>query len=126
MNPDGSAYRRRVAALSAADAGTPRVALGHDLSVDGIRIARQPGLAKGVNVAIGLYGAEGGTPLTLDAEVVADHGPRGLGLVFRRVTAEQRTALERLVAALPLLESLGDEAGDAGPVVLSSVRSQNA
>ncbi len=120
------AYRRRVAALSAADAGTPRVALGHDLSADGIRIARQPGLAKGVNVAIGLYGAEGGTPLTLEAEVVADHGPRGLGLAFRRVNAEQRAALERLVAALPLLEELGNDAESGGALVVSSVRSQNA
>lgn len=121
------AYRRRVAALSAADAGTPRVALGHDLSLDGIRIARQPGLVKGGIVAIGLYGADGGTPLTLEAEVVADHGPRGLGLAFRRVSAEQRAALERLVNALPLLEAFGDEAGGGGALVLSSVRSaQNA
>ena len=115
-----------MAALSAADAGTPRVALGHDLSVDGIRIARQPGLKKGVGVAIGLYGAEGGTPLTLDAEVVADHGARGLGLVFKRVTAEQRQALEKLVAALPLLESLGNDAESGPALVVSSVQTQKA
>ena len=64
-------------------------------------------------------------PLTLDAEVVADHGARGLGLRFRRVNAEQRAALERLVAALPLLEELGDADG-GGALVVSSVRSQNA
>ncbi len=120
------AYRRRVAALSAADAGTPRVALGHDLSVAGIRIARQPGLLKGMRVAIGLYGAEGGGPLTLDAEVVADHGPRGLGLAFQRVSAEQKLVLEKLVAALPQLESLGND-GDAGrALVVSSVLAQKA
>ncbi|MEX2208076.1 MAG: PilZ domain-containing protein [Myxococcota bacterium] len=120
------AYRRRVAALSAADAGSPRVALGHDLSVAGIRIARQPGLSKGTRVAIGLYGAEGGVPLTLEAEVVADHGPRGLGLAFLRVTVEQRLALEKLVAALPLLESLAND-GDGGPaLVVLSVLAQNA
>jgi hypothetical protein len=115
-----------VAALSAADAGTPRVALGHDLSLDGIRIARQPGLKPGVSVAIGLYGADGSTPLTLDAEVVADHGPRGLGLAFRGVSAEQRAALERLVSALPLLEALGDEAGSGGALLVSSVVGQKA
>ena len=120
------AYRRRVAALSAADAGTPRVALGHDLSVEGIRIARQPGLKKGTSVAIGLYGADGGSPLTLDAAVVADHGPRGLGLAFQRVTDEQRRALEKLVAALPLLESLGSEGESAGGLVVSSVIAQKA
>ena len=120
------AYRRRVAALSPADAGTPRLALGHDLSVAGIRIARQPGLKKGVGVAIGLYGAEGGTPLTLEAEVVADHGPRGIGLAFKRVNAEQRAALEKLVAALPLLESLGDDAESGRGLMVSSVLAQKA
>jgi hypothetical protein len=118
------AYRRRVAALSAADAGTPRVALGHDLSVEGIRIARQPGLSKGTSIMLGLYGADGGAPLTLEAEVVADHGPRGLGLAFRRVGDAQRRALEKLVAALPLLESLGNDAEAGAGLVVSRVIAQ--
>ncbi len=120
------AYRRRVAALSAADAGTPRVALGHDLSVDGIRIARQPGLKQGTSIQIGLYGAEGAAPLVLEADVVADHGPRGLGLAFRRVNAEQARTLERLVAALPLLESLGSDAESGRGLVVSRVIAQKA
>ncbi len=120
------AYRRRVAALSAADAGTPRVVLGHDLSVDGIRIARQPGLSIGTTIALGLYGADAGTPLTLEAEVVADHGARGLGLAFRKVGDAQRRALEKLVAALPLLESLGNDAEPGGGVVVSRVTAQKA
>ena len=119
------AYRRRVAALSAADAGTPRIVLGHDLSVEGIRIARQPGLKMGTTLALGLYGADGGTPLTLEAEVVADHGPRGLGLRFRKVGDAQRRALEKLVAALPLLESLGNDAEAGAGLVVSRVIAQN-
>jgi len=120
------AYRRRVAALTASDADAPRVALGHDLSAEGIRIARQPGLAKGMRIAIGLYGSDGGTPLVLDAEVVADHGARGLGLAFRTVSAEQRRALEALVAALPPLESLGNDAETARGLVVSRVIAQKA
>jgi hypothetical protein len=120
------AYRRRVAALTASDVDAPRVALGHDLSAEGIRIARQPGLAKGMRIAIGLYGSDGGTPLVVDAEVVADHGPRGLGLAFRSVTAEQRRALEALVAALPPLESLGHDTETARGLVVSRVIAQKA
>lgn len=120
------AYRRRIAALAASDAGTPRVVLGHDLSVSGIRIARQPGLRKGIRIALGLYGADSGAPLTLEAEVVADHGPRGLGLAFRNASESQLRALAKLVAALPLLESLDGETGSGGGVVLSRVMPQKA
>jgi hypothetical protein len=111
------AYKKRVAALTSSDRDAPRVALGHDLSADGIRIAGQPGLAKGMRIALGLYGAEGGAPLVVEAEVVADYGARGLGLEFRTTSPEQRRALERLVEALPPLESLGDERTERGLVV---------
>jgi hypothetical protein len=120
------AYRRRVAALTASDSEAPRVALGHDLSAEGIRIAQQPGLKKGMSIALGLYGAEGGNPLVLEAEVVADHGPRGLGLQFRRVAEPQRRALETLLATLPPLESLGNDAETARRLVVSQVIAQKS
>ena len=81
---------------------------------------------KGMNIALGLYGADGGTPLTLDAEVVADHGPRGLGLAFRNVSEVQRRALEKLVSALPLLESLDSGGASGNRLVLSRVIAQKA
>jgi hypothetical protein len=111
------AYRKRVAALTQTERDAPRVALGHDLSADGIRIASQPGLTKGMRIALGLYGAEGGAPLVVEAEVVADYGARGLGLEFRVNSSAQRQALERLVDALPPLESLGEERTERGLVV---------
>ncbi|HTO70428.1 MAG TPA: PilZ domain-containing protein [Myxococcota bacterium] len=100
------AYRRRVAALTKADAEAPQVVLGHDLSAEGIRIARQPGLALGQRIALGLYGTAGGAPLVLEAEIVRDHGARGFGLVFRDLGAEQKAQLEELVETLVPLESL--------------------
>jgi hypothetical protein len=120
------AYRKRVAALTGTDRDTPRVALGHDLSADGIRIAAQPGLAKGMRVALGLYGAEGGTPVVVEAEVVADYGARGLGLEFRDTTEEKRRALERLVADLPPLESLDAEGTRRGLVISELLASQKS
>lgn len=119
-------YRRRVAALTASDSDAPRVALGHDLSADGIRIARQPGLKKGMSIALGLYGADGGTPLVLEAEVVADHGPRGLGLQFRALGDAQRRALQTLLETLPPLESLGTDAETGRNLVVSQVIVQKA
>ncbi len=119
------AYRKRVAALTGADGNAPRVALGHDLSADGIRIASQPGLAKGTRVALGLYGAEGGAPLVIEAEVVADYGPRGLGLEFRNASREKRRALERLVAGLPPLESLVEDVTQRC-LVVSELRTQKS
>ncbi|MFI5317017.1 MAG: PilZ domain-containing protein [Myxococcota bacterium] len=115
------AYRRRVAALTAFDAEAPQVVLGHDLSADGIRIARQPGLAVGQRLALGLYGTSGGAPLVIEAEVVRDHGARGFGLVFQGVKPEQRRQLEELVATLTPLESLGGDSATARHLVVSRV-----
>lgn len=120
------AYRRRVAALTASDSDAPRVALGHDLSAEGIRIARQPGLARGMRLALGLYGSDGGAPLVLEAEVVVDHGPRGLGLQFRNLADAQRSALEQLLGSLPPLESLGNDAETGSGLVLSRIAIQKA
>ena len=111
------AYRRRVAALTAFDADAPQVVLGHDLSAEGIRIARQPGMVVGQRLALGLYGAAGRAPLVIEATVVCDHGARGLGIAFQDVKPEQRRLLEELVATLAPLESLVD---DAQTVVVSS------
>lgn len=115
------AYRRRVAALTAFDADAPQVVLGHDLSVDGIRIARQPGIAVGQRIALGLYGASGGGALVVEAEVVRDHGARGFGLVFRGVRAEQRRQLAELVGTLAPLESLEGDSPTATRLVVSRV-----
>ena len=93
--------------------------LGHDLSAEGIRIARQPGLAVGQRLALGLYGAAAGGPLVVEATVVCDHGPRGLGLAFQGVKPEQRRQLEELLGTLAPLESLvGD--GETGRGIIVS------
>lgn len=119
------AYRRRVAALTS-DSDAPRAVLGHDLSAEGIRIARQPGIGIGQRLALGLYGAAGGAPLVVEAEVVRDHGPRGFGLVFRGVNAEVRKKLEALVSTLTPLESLGPPGEEATRLVVSEVLETHA
>ena len=115
------AYRRRVAALTRSDADAPQVVLGHDLSADGIRIARQPGLQIGQRLALGLYGAAGGAPLVVEAEIVRDHGARGFGLMFQGLRPEQRRQLEELVGTLTPIESLRAEGATASGIVVSEV-----
>ena len=115
------AYGRRVAAITHSAAEAPQVVLGQDLSTDGIRIARQPGIAVGQRLALGLYGAAGGSPLVVEAEIVCDHGPRGFGLAFRDVRPEQRRALEELVGTLTPLESLGGDGASARGLVVSEL-----
>ena len=115
------AYRRRVAALTRSDAEVPHVVLGHDLSADGIRIARQSGISVGQRIALGLYGTGGGAPLVIEAKVVRDHGARGFGLVFQDVSAAQRRELEELVATLTPIESLGGDSDTARGLVVSQV-----
>jgi len=75
----------------------------------------------GQRIALGLYGTAGGAPLVVEAEIVRDHGPRGLGLVFRDVTPEQRRSLEALVDGLVPLESLGGDADTATRLIVSRV-----
>jgi PilZ domain-containing protein len=115
------AYRRRVAALTSREAETPYAVLGHDLSADGIRIARQPGLSVGQRIALGLYGSNGGAPLVVEAEIVRDHGARGFGLVFRGLEPEQQRDLRELVESLAPLESLEGDAPTATRLVVSRV-----
>jgi PilZ domain-containing protein len=114
-------YRRRVAALTSPDSKSPQVVLGHDLSHEGIRIARQSGLAVGQRIALGLYGTAGGAPLVVEAKIVRDHGARGFGLEFCGLQPEQRRALEELVGSLAPLESLAGDSPTRTRLVVSEV-----
>jgi hypothetical protein len=75
----------------------------------------------GQRIALGLYGAAGGQPLVVEAEIVRDHGARGLGLVFRDLGPEQRRQLEGLVGSLAPLESLEGEVPTATRLIVSRV-----
>ena len=95
-------YARRVIARGTRK---PRVLLGCDLSMEGMRVARDPQLEVGNELQIALHCRPGEVPLILCARVDRDDGERGLFLRFQGVGDEERKFLAAMVSDLPALES---------------------
>jgi hypothetical protein len=101
----------------------PVVMIGRDLSAGGMRIERIEEFRPGDRFRLALHGPGPGEPFVVEAEVVRDEGPNGFALSFLHIEPETATALEKLVACLPDVESLEDgEAGSLG-AILSEVLS---
>ena len=95
-----------------------RVLVGRDLSTGGMRIERLPDLEIGDRLHLAVYGRRGEEPLLIWATVARDDGDEGMGVVFDELHPIVAETLEKLVAALPAVESLrGDEADAMGTVV---------
>jgi len=92
--------------------------LGRDLSIHGIRVVRQPGLAPGSKLRIALFDAAQKKPLILNSEVTRDDGGSGLFLRFIDPAPESTAAIEAMVGRLPAVESI-DPDGDARVVPAS-------
>lgn len=100
---------REVVALDAQAHRVTHTLLGSDLSRSGMRVEPHPALSVGERLRVGLYDATSPDPLIVEASVARDDGERGLVLLFDRTDAAIRAALERVVAALPAVQSLGGE-----------------
>ena len=98
--------------------------LGRDLSVDGIRVVRQLGLAPGNKLRLALFDTSQQEPLILSAEVSRDDGGSGLFLHFVDLSAEITARIENIVAQLPAIESI-DPHGDANVVPAGVVSDQS-
>ncbi len=112
-------YQRRVVALAHNDEQPENVVLGHDLSLEGVRIERRPGHEVGSRTTLALYGRSREEPVVVEAKIVCDHGEGGLGLEFVSLTPEQKQQLEKLIAHLPPLESLQDDRPEGEGLVVS-------
>jgi hypothetical protein len=86
--------------------------LGRDLSIEGIRVVRQLGLAPGNKLRLALFDTSQQEPLILNAEVSKDDGGSGLFLHFVDLSPEMTARVEEIVARLPAIESI-DPHGDA-------------
>jgi hypothetical protein len=93
------------------------VLMGRDISRGGMRVDPEPGLEEGMTLRLAIYGAIEDQPFLVRARVVRDDGAAGLGIAFEDVTPEVAERLEALVARLPYVESLDDEAEAMGSVV---------
>ena len=98
-------YRRRVDAFRSFAGEEPVIAIGVDLSIEGIRIVDRPGIPVGSRLTLALYGGRREEPIMVEAIVVRED-PGGLALRFDSVRPEQRAQLEKLAVGLPALRSL--------------------
>jgi len=110
-----AAYPRKVTGIG--DRAS-RVLICRDLSEGGMRIEALPELELGDRLHLALYDDASGEPVLLWGEISRDDGEAGLAITFDAMPPERATRLEKLVAGLPSVESLGDdEAAAMGTVV---------
>ena len=119
-------YGERLTAFTTVDSEVQQVVLGHDLSVEGIRIGPRPGLSVGDRVELVLYGGPSGEAFTLQAHVVHDAGSGGLGLRFSNLGSDGVRRLEYLVQQLPPVEALTPGAPGDGGLVVSRILVENS
>jgi hypothetical protein len=114
-------YGRRVGILDFGDSDALQTALGHDLSVEGVRIVGHTGPEVGSELTLALYGGRREEPVVVEATVLRDDGGKGLALTFNSVSDDQRRALEKLCSGLASLECLRDGAKECDGVVVAQV-----
>lgn len=117
VGPEGpSAVERRGAArrvlrrhLIARGAERPRVLIGRDVSLGGMRVDPAADLVLGAELDVALHARAGAVPLVLHARVERDDGERGLFLRFPALDRAQRDYLDGMLSQLPALETSGGE-----------------
>jgi hypothetical protein len=89
-------YRRRVIARGS---DRPRVLIGQDLSMGGMRINDPDDFPAGTEVQLALHAGGALAPLVVDARVVRNDGAAGAGLVFVDLDEVRREQLSKLIHA---------------------------
>jgi hypothetical protein len=100
-------YERRIIARGA---GRPRILIGQDLSIGGMRIANDEGLELGAEVQVALHAGGALVPIVVGARVVRLTGG-GAGLEFTGVDPGCEEQLRKLVSEHPRL--IGSDGGAA-------------
>lgn len=101
----------------------PLVLLGRELSARGMRVERLEELRVGDRFRLALHGPGPTEPLVVEAEVARDDGSQGYALLFRGISPETETTLEKLVGCLPSGDSESSEPG-GGPDGLGTLLSE--
>jgi CheY-like chemotaxis protein len=98
-----------------------RVLVGRDISVHGMRVEASPDLEIGDRLHLAIYGDPGEEPFLVWANVARDDGEKGMGITFDDLHPVVAAQLEKLVAALPAVESLHDDETEAMGTVISEI-----
>ena len=107
-------YDKKITAMEGADA---YMLLCRDLSAGGMRVEPVEGLAIGARVDLAVQVSAREEPFLVEAVVVRDDGEHGLALRFEWIAPESQARLQTLVANLPSIEALQDDARDQGTIL---------
>jgi hypothetical protein len=124
----GSSRERRRARRAAFASKVPafcsralRVLVGRDISIHGMRVEASADLAIGDRLHLAIYGDPGEEPFLVWATVARDDGENGIVIAFDDLHEVVAAQVEKLVAALPAVESLHDEETEAMGTVISEI-----
>jgi c-di-GMP-binding flagellar brake protein YcgR len=112
-------YRKQVTALAGDDSF---MILCLDISVGGMKIERIEGLAVGTKINLAIQLNPPREPVLVEATVLRDDGENGLALQFDWLSPDSRRQLERLLATLPSIEGLHEEAKRVGTVLATRLK----
>jgi hypothetical protein len=110
-------FARRVIAVGE---DAPRVLIGRDLSLGGMRVEPGAPLAPGQRLRLALHVRAGEIPLVVDAEVVRSDDA-GTGLRFAALSDASRSYLGKMLSALPALSAPLDGGGEERRVLAEVV-----
>ncbi len=108
-------YERSV---TAQHGGQTLVLVGRDLSTQGMRVARAPGMQVGMELRVTIYGGPRQRPVVVPAEVTSDDGEQGFLLRFLPLKRPELERIEKMVAEAPGVQAVGGASG-LRPVYLS-------
>jgi hypothetical protein len=115
------AYSRKVAVLELSEHDSEGLALGCDLSNDGVRLTGCLPLEPGMKVTLALYAGRREEPAVVEAVVLRKEAEGEFALRFCDPSPRQRKEIAALVAALPALQAVSGASGSAAPIAVARV-----
>ncbi|HTO06479.1 MAG TPA: PilZ domain-containing protein [Myxococcota bacterium] len=112
-------YRKQVTALAGDES---YMILCLDISAGGMKIEPIEGITVGAKINLAIQLNPPREPVLVEATVLRDEGEGGLALRFDWLSPESRRQLERLVAMLPSIEALHEEARRVGTVLATRLK----
>lgn len=114
-------FGREVVAIDPEEGRVTHALVGRELSIGGMSVEQHPMLVPGLKLSLALYATDCPEPIVVAARVVRSDGLRGCGLRFDDPPPEVLARLEKLVKALPSVESLAGDAERSQGVVLGEI-----
>lgn len=110
--------------LTAMEGGNAYMVMCRDISQQGMRIEPVEGLEVGSRLELAIALSARDEPFLVAASVIRDDGDRGLALHFDWIEPDAQERLQALLAKLPAIEALQDDARGQGTVPAQRLSSE--